>query len=64
MVGTSNPPPPSRAATAAAAAVGGFAGAVLGVIAATSMMGDGDSQSATQSSQATDTQVAEVRERD
>ncbi|MEM7432608.1 MAG: hypothetical protein AAF351_11835 [Pseudomonadota bacterium] len=34
-------PPPSR--TAAAAAAGGFGGAVLGVIAATAMMGDSNS---------------------
>lgn len=33
-------PPPSR--TAIAAAAGGFGGAVLGVIAATALMGDGD----------------------
>lgn len=37
-----NKPPPSAVALASAAGVGGFAGAVLGVIVATSMMGDGD----------------------
>ena len=35
-----NDPPPGR--TLLAAAAGGFGGAVLGVIAATAMIGDGD----------------------
>ncbi len=40
MPEASEPPPPS--VTAMAAAAGGFGGAVLGVIAATMIMGDGD----------------------
>ena len=38
----STPPPPSSASLALAAGFGGFAGAVLGVIAATAMTGNGD----------------------
>ena len=48
---TTNEPPPSAASPAVAAGIGGFAGAVLGVIAATAMMGNGDednNRSATQ----------------
>lgn len=41
MPEASEPPPPSQ--TALAAAAGGFGGAVLGVIAATMLMGNGDS---------------------
>lgn len=39
---TPTEPPPSQLALLLSAAVGGFGGAVLGVIAATTMMGDGD----------------------
>ncbi|HNP35637.1 MAG TPA: hypothetical protein PKK10_07280 [Woeseiaceae bacterium] len=50
-------PPPSR--TALAAAAGGFGGAILGVIAATSMMGDGNASNAQSSAQPVDAAVIE-----
>lgn len=43
-----------------AAAVGGFGGALLGVAAATSMMGDGDAANGQAANPATDTQVVEM----
>lgn len=42
MPEASEPPPPSQ--TFLAAAAGGFGGAILGVVAATAMMGNGDSE--------------------
>tara|TARA_R110002049_G_scaffold18884_4_gene71669 strand:+ start:4111 stop:4308 length:198 start_codon:yes stop_codon:yes gene_type:complete len=53
-------PPPSR--TALAAAAGGFGGAVLGVIAATTMMGDGDTSNAQSAAQPADTQTIETED--
>ena len=48
MPEASEPPPPSQ--TALAAAAGGFGGAVLGVIAATMFMGNGDNDTQAASS--------------
>jgi len=59
-----NKPPPSRSALAAAAAAGGFGGAVLGVVAATSMMGNGDEQTGAETDQASDTRVAVVQDQE
>jgi len=58
-----NVPPPSR--TLLAAAAGGFGGAVLGVVAATSMMGDpqGGNKEATSHIEATPTAELAVAER-
>jgi len=61
MNDASQPPPPGR--TAAAAAVGGFVGAVAGVLAAGMLNGDGDAgQAAVQPADApAQVQVAEQR---
>lgn len=51
-------PPPSK--TFAAAAAGGFGGAVLGVVAATTLMGDGDNTDPQAAAEPTETQKVEM----
>ena len=51
-------PPPSR--TFVAAAAGGFGGAILGVVAATTLMGDGDNGDSQAAVEGRETQKIEM----